>query len=81
VIRCLERDVADIQSILEPAKKKFQDLVQREMGFHFEIEVEISKKRFLTPRDVHDHSKDTEVQNYDIIEDETVPKNEEDRKW
>ena len=80
MIRCLERDLKDIESILEPAKRSFQDLVQREMGFQFDLEIEIDKNRFLKPRELHDHSKDT-VQGYDHIEDETVQKNEEDRKW
>lgn len=80
MIRCLERDLKDIESILEPAKRSFQELVKREMGFQFDLEIEIDKNHFLKPRELHDHSKDT-VQSYDHIEDETVQKNEEDRKW
>lgn len=80
MIRCLERDVSEIEGIIQSAKKKFQDLVQKEMGFFFEVEIEVDKKRFLTPRELKDHSKDT-VQAYDSIEEETVQKNEEDKKW
>lgn len=80
VIRCLERDLKDIESIVDNAKRRFQELVKREMGFDFELEIEIERQRFLTPRELRDHSKET-VQDYDHIEEETVAKNEEDKKW
>lgn len=80
VIQCLERDVADLESVLESAKKKFKDLVMKEMNLKFDVSIQLNKKNFLTPREPHDHSRDT-VRNYDVVEEETINKNEEDRKW
>lgn len=80
VIQCLERDVSDLESVLEGAKKKFTDLVMKEMNIKFEVSIELNKKNFLTPREPHDHSRDT-VRTYDVVEEETINKNEEDRKW
>lgn len=76
----MERDLKDVEKIVEPAKKRFREIVKREMGFDFEVEVEVQKNRFLQPREVRDHGKET-VSDYDHVELETIEKNEEDKKW
>lgn len=65
---------------MDSGKKKFQEIVKKEMGIDFDVTIEINRKRFLTLREPHDHGRDT-VQGFDSIEDESLQKNEEDKKW
>ena len=80
VIRCLQRDVELIESVLDSAKHKFRDLVKKEMDIDFTVDIVVEKDRFLQVRDINDNTK-THVEDYDQVRSEIIDKNDEIKKW
>lgn len=79
VIKCLERDVKLIESVISDAKKEFQALIKKELEYSFRLEVKVDKDNYLIERKLEDHS-GVDTKDYEKCEDEVIQKSDEDKK-
>lgn len=78
-IRCLKRDFELIREVIEPAKKIFCSLLEKELdGLKFDIECKINEQFYLDERKLTDTSK---VSVTDMVTGNIISKTDEDKSW
>eukprot|EP00828_Plagiopyla_frontata_P014849 TRINITY_DN1934_c0_g1_i1.p1 TRINITY_DN1934_c0_g1~~TRINITY_DN1934_c0_g1_i1.p1 ORF type:complete len:256 (-),score=72.84 TRINITY_DN1934_c0_g1_i1:85-852(-) len=78
-IRCLQKDIPLIESILKECIKEFKELMKKELNIdNYQIEIEIDKEYCLQERKLVDNSK-FKVEEYNLVENEIIQKYQEDK--